>query len=78
MPISTGQTIGHLAASFAGAMIVFLVQFGVPISPEQQAAILSVIMTGWAFGSTIYAFWHRKQVVTAGEQSSGSGGNEPQ
>jgi hypothetical protein len=64
LPISTGQTIGHLAASFAATVIVLLVQFGVPISPEQQSAILSVIVTGWAFGSTIYAFWHRSRVAT--------------
>lgn len=61
MPASTGQTIGHLAASFAATVIVLLVQFGVPISPEQQSAILSVIVTGWAFGSAIYAFWHHSR-----------------
>jgi len=64
IPASTGQTIGHLAASFAATVIVMLVQFGVPISPEQQAAILSVIVTGWAFGSAIYAFWHRSRTNT--------------
>jgi hypothetical protein len=58
MPASTGQTIGHLAGSFSAAFVVLLVEFGVPISPNQQAAILSVIITGWAFGSSIYAFWH--------------------
>lgn len=61
MPVTTGQTIGHLAASFAATVIVLLVQFGVPISPEQQSAILSVIVTGWAFGSAIYAFWHKSR-----------------
>lgn len=61
MSATTGQTIGHLAASFAATVIVLLVQFGVPISPEQQAAILSVIVTGWAFGSAIYAFWHKSR-----------------
>jgi hypothetical protein len=64
IPTSTGQTIGHLAASFAATLIVLLVQFGVPISPEQQSAILSVIVTGWAFGSAIYAFWHRAKTNT--------------
>ena len=64
IPAATGQTIGHLAASFAATVIVMLVQFGVPISPEQQAAILSVIVTGWAFGSAIFAFWHRARTNT--------------
>lgn len=59
MPASTGQTIGHLFASFVATIIVLLVEFGIPISPEQQAAILSVIVTGWAFASAIYVFWHR-------------------
>lgn len=65
MPASTGQTIGHLSASFAATIIVLLVQFGVPISPEQQSAILSVIVTGWAFGSAIYAFWHQSRAKQA-------------
>lgn len=62
LPASAGQTIGHLAGSFAATVIVMLVQFGVPITPEQQASILSVIVTGWAFGSAVYALWHRAKI----------------
>lgn len=62
MPISTGNAIGHLAGSFSAAVVVALVQFGVPITAQQQAAILSLIGTGWAFGSAIYAFWHRARI----------------
>jgi hypothetical protein len=90
MPASTGQTIGHLAASFAATVIVMLVQFGVPISPEQQSAILSVIVTGWAFASAIYAFWHRARLnrittiiqsptpaqIPAPQTTSSGGGNQ--
>lgn len=55
---SNAQVFGNLLASFGASFVVFLVQFGVPITPEQQSAILSVIVTGWAIISAGYA-WYR-------------------
>lgn len=79
MPASTAQTIGHLAASFSAAVVVMLINFGVPITPEQQAAILSVIVTGWAFGSAIFAFWHRARLnAIVDHHANRPGGQEPQ
>jgi hypothetical protein len=79
IPASAGQTIGHLAGSFSAAVVVMLIEFGVPITPEQQAAILSVIITGWAFGSAIYAFWHRARLASIVEHYvTRAGGQEPQ
>jgi hypothetical protein len=68
LPGSAGQGIGHMAASFVGTLIVLLIQFGVPITPEQQSAILSVIIVGWTFGSSLYAIWHNNRVAKAARQ----------
>ena len=56
---STIQRLGHQIASFAGVLVVALVEFGVPLTPGQQSSILSIIVTGWAFASTIYGIRHR-------------------
>lgn len=53
------QRLGHQIASGAGVLVVALVEFGVPLTPGQQSSILSIIVTGWAIASSIYAARHR-------------------
>lgn len=64
------QRLGHQIASSAGIVVVALVNFGVPLTPDQQSSILSLIITGWAMASTIYSIRYR--VVTATTRSRSS------
>ena len=56
------QRLGHQVASFAGVLVVAVVEFGIPLTPGQQSSILSIIVAGWALVSTLYGIRHR--VVT--------------
>ena len=53
------QAIGHQLGSFASVLVVAAVQFGIPLTPGQQASILSVIAVAWAFFATIYGIRRR-------------------
>ena len=55
------QSLGHQVTSLVGVIIVSLVDFGVPLTPAQQSNILSIIVYGWAVGSTAYGI--RRNVV---------------
>jgi hypothetical protein len=56
------QRLGQQIFSLAGVVVVAAVQFGIPITPEQQASILSVLFYAWAAGSTIYGLRHRSNI----------------
>jgi len=53
------QRLGHQIASFAGVLVVAVVEFGIPLTPGQQSSILSIIVAGWALASTLYGIRHR-------------------
>lgn len=63
MTTRRGQTqansFGNLLAPFISSVLILLVQFGVPLSAEQQNAIISAIVCGWTViagaKSTYYA-----------------------
>lgn len=54
----TGQSLGNTLAPMISAFIMLLAQFGVPISAEQQNAIVTLVVTAWAFSSSAYTIWH--------------------
>lgn len=74
-PAAPPHALGHLFASFVGTAIVMGVQFGLPVTPEQQNAILSFVITGWAFGSAFYVVARAARRPTA-PTAGGDGGQE--
>ena len=56
----TGQSLGNTLTPMISALIMLLAQYGVPISAEQQNAIVTLVVTGWAFGSAAYTIYHNK------------------
>lgn len=52
--------------SAVGVLIGLLVVFGVPITPEQQAAILKAVVV---LGPMVLAWWTRRRVVTVAKNA---------
>jgi hypothetical protein len=53
------QRIGNTVSSFFGVLVVNAVQFGLPLTPQQQVTIMNVIMSAWAVYAAIWQARHR-------------------